>query len=80
MDIFSHLFVVKFEMFVWKDEKNKKEAGDGTYIYNKNVHVDQQCIDQKCPKIHLVSLIKYRCVVSSKGVSVVVRVQIVIKK
>ena len=35
-----------------KRRKNKKEAGDGTYIYNKNVHVDQQCIDQKCPKIH----------------------------
>ena len=28
MDIFSHLFVVKIAMFVWKDKKNEKEAGD----------------------------------------------------
>ena len=25
---FSHIFVVKIVMFIWKDEKNEKEAGD----------------------------------------------------
>ena len=28
MDIFSHVFDVKIEMFVWKDENKQKEVGD----------------------------------------------------
>ena len=31
MDIFSDLLVVKIVLFVWKDEINEKETGDGTF-------------------------------------------------
>ena len=36
MDIFSHLFVVKCVLFVEKTEKDKNEAGHGTFkkLYN----------------------------------------------
>ena len=29
--VLSHLFAVKIVMFVWKDENNQKEAGDGPF-------------------------------------------------
>ena len=35
MDIYSQLFAVKIAMFVWKDEINWKEAGDGPFKKNK---------------------------------------------
>ena len=31
-DIFSHIFVVKNVMFVWKDENKQKEAGDCPFL------------------------------------------------
>ena len=32
MDIFSHWFVVKIVLFVWKDENKQKEAGVGPFF------------------------------------------------
>ena len=32
MDIIQHLFVLKIEWFVLKDEINEKEAGDGPFL------------------------------------------------
>ena len=39
MDIFSHLFVVKIVMCVWKDESNEKEAGVGPLKIIVNLHL-----------------------------------------
>ena len=32
---FSHVFVVKIIMFVWKDDNHQKEPGDGPFKNNK---------------------------------------------
>ena len=36
MYIFSHLFVVRIVMFVWKDEINEKEARVGLFFQKAN--------------------------------------------
>ena len=34
--LFSHFFVIKIEMFVWKDENKQKEARDGPLLKKKD--------------------------------------------
>ena len=65
MDIFSHIFVVKIEVFVWKDEINDKKAGIGPFknIFAENRKLLQRKKSKKPKNAKIISVEKnqYNC-------------------